>query len=741
IRGINGARDAEASFAFVLDGILYSNPSSFNREFSDLSQIEILKGPQGAIYGRNAAAGAIVVSTNRPGNELEAEGEASFANEGTYFVSGTVGGPIIEDKLAFRINGNYRTSDGFFFNSFQNAEIVDDFENYNVNARMVYTPTSETSIDFRFRFGEVQAGAITFNAAFALPAFAGALGVPELDEDVNDHNFVFQTNIDPQNDQRVIEASVKLDHDFEFATLTTWFLYSEIDQSFSADGTSGAFGFFNDEPNCEASTAALNAAGVVLPPPQILGEVPESVFGVPNGSFFGPYTPTTCDGTQFQVRDQQDFSFEIRLASRDDQRFRWSVGFYYLNIDRQVGFNLGIDTGQGILPSLINGPDSVNPTEQLLFDDFDTDVFAGFGAAEYDILPNLQASVALRYDREERDTNSLVPTDITSQFLDFDPSDGFTGGAPLNPGLNPAINPTGVLPPQSATFDQVEPKVTLSWQATDEWTFFANWGIGFKSGGFNNQGSAATIDLFINDVIAGVDPTAPPVIISDIFDEETSSAFEVGFKGRLFDGRVQVQGAAYYTDVDDLQFFEFFVGPFGLLRVVSNIDDVEIFGGELSVNANVTSWLNVYGGVNITESEIQANSSRPDTVGNESPYTPDYTINLGADVRYPITERLGFVARVDARITGPTWFHTVQDQTRPTIFGVPGDFDESERDTFTTVDIRAGIEGEWWSVIGFARNVGDVGYLAEVIPAPEFGGSFISPADLRLYGVEVRVRY
>ncbi len=71
IRGINGARDAETNFAFIVDGILYTNPSSFNREFSDIQQIEVLKGPQGAIYGRSAAAGAVIVSTRKPGNEIE----------------------------------------------------------------------------------------------------------------------------------------------------------------------------------------------------------------------------------------------------------------------------------------------------------------------------------------------------------------------------------------------------------------------------------------------------------------------------------------------------------------------------------------------------------------------------------------------------------------------------------------------------------------------------------------------
>ena len=63
IRGINGARDAESSFAYIIDGVLYTNPGAFNREYTDLQQIEVFKGPQGAIYGRNAAAGALLITT------------------------------------------------------------------------------------------------------------------------------------------------------------------------------------------------------------------------------------------------------------------------------------------------------------------------------------------------------------------------------------------------------------------------------------------------------------------------------------------------------------------------------------------------------------------------------------------------------------------------------------------------------------------------------------------------------
>jgi len=139
IRGINGARDAETSFAFLVDGILYTNPAAFNREYTNLKQVEVFKGPQGAIYGRSAAAGAIIVTTKKPGNEPEFHGRASFAEDDTINAFASYSGPLIKDELYFDLAADYRESDGFYRNSFQNnTPIVDAFESFNINGRLVW---------------------------------------------------------------------------------------------------------------------------------------------------------------------------------------------------------------------------------------------------------------------------------------------------------------------------------------------------------------------------------------------------------------------------------------------------------------------------------------------------------------------------------------------------------------------------------------------------------------------------
>jgi iron complex outermembrane receptor protein len=308
------------------------------------------------------------------------------------------------------------------------------------------------------------------------------------------------------------------------------------------------------------------------------------------------------------------------------------------------------------------------------------------------------------------------------------------------------VQPLG---PQSQTFRQFQPKLSLRYELTPDINLYGNWGIGFKSGGFNNQGSAAIVDQSFNQFIG------TNVLIEDQYRKEVSNAFEAGVKGSLADGTVTFDLATYYTNVEDMQFFEFFVGGFGLLRVVSNIDEVELYGAEINLTAKILEGWTVFGSANVTESEIKANASRPVTVGNKSPHTADYTINIGTQLDLPVSDTIDFVTRADYRITGPTWFHTLQDDPNPTLFSglLPGsalalpafvgdaDYSVTQRDAFGIVDMRVGFESDRWSVIAYAENLFNEKYLNEVITAVEFGGSFISPGGLQRFGVELGYKF
>ncbi|MGB5483953.1 TonB-dependent receptor [Parasphingorhabdus sp.] len=740
IRGINGARDAESSVALVVDGILKTNTAQLNQDQGTLRQIEILKGPQGALYGRNAAAGAIVIQTLKPGDIMEGGIKLSAAEDNTYKASAYVSMPV-GDSAGLVLSGSYNTTDGFYRNRFLgNRKVVDDQEIWSVDGRFVAQLGDATEVDVKARYADLSGASINFNTAFHLPNFAGV--DPAFFEDVNTHPFDYYSNIRPTNEQTTFETSVKLTHEFESATLTAWALYSDVDQALTADGTSADFARYTFPGATPASVAASNSCfattaqltGYPLNPPTFIGNNPiPFIFDPANGSTLGAYSPTTCDGTQYQIREQTDISAEIRLASNGDGPLAWQIGAYYLNIDRDVGVSLGADLGQGVTRQLFNDANSSNPTSQLFADNFNTNVYAAFGSIDYEVADNLDVSLALRYDIEQREVSSRVP-------LATDP---ITGG-PINPG-----QAFGPIPDQKQTFKELQPKLSLRYGLTDDLNFYANWGIGFKSGGFNNQGSAAIVDQNFNQFLG------TNVLINDIYRKETSSAFEAGFKGTAADGAITFDLAGYYTKVDDMQFFEFFVGAFGLLRVVSNIDKVDIYGLEFNANAEIVEGWDIFGSINVTESEIKANASRPYTVGNKSPHTADYTINVGTQMVAPVATSFDLVMRADYRLTGPTWFHTVQEDIGPTLFSgllpisalmLPGfvgdaDLSISERKAFGVLDLRVGLEGENWNITAFADNLLDERYLNEVITAVEFGGSFISPGGRRRFGVEVGYKF
>jgi len=755
IRGINGARDAENSFALIIDGVLQTNPAAFNREYSDLKQIEVVKGPQGAIYGRNAAAGAIIITTTKPSDVFSGSAKVGLGQDSMTTGSVVLSGPI-SDTAGWKIAADYRKTDGFYKNRFLNNSSVDDYDGFNINARFVFEPTDSATLDVKARYGEVEAAAISFNPVFLVPGFVGS-GLPNaqlFNEDVNKHNFEFVNNIDPFNNQESFDISAKWDQATSFGKLTAWALYSDVKNDFGSDGTSASYGFFWNEPNCVASSAQLFNSGFKMPAPQIQFGPP------PAAAIWGPYTASRCDGTQYQVRNQKDYSFELRLQSDGDQRLRWLAGVYALNIDREVGVNTGIDSNVGVVRSLFVPRGQPNATEQLVWDNFTSDVYAGFANLSYDITDSIEGSLALRYDNEKRKVKNLVPVAARTAYFDYNPFDNaFVGNSPLNPALVPALNPNlrpdGTIPDRSESFSEFQPKVSLTWKASDNLTAYANWGVGFKSGGFNNTGSAATVDLFINCFTGrgqtnaaancpGGRPgagTLRTVIVRDNYDKETSQATEIGFKGKMADGRLSYEAALFSTKVDDMQFFEFLVGDFGLLRVVNNIDEVQIQGVELGMDFRVTDEFKFVAGYSRVASEIKKNTSRPTSVGNEAPYTADYTATIGAEFDVPVGDVWGLQASAYLNIVGPTWFHVIQSQNNETVKFFTGNFTNSERDKFQTLDARLAFVSDTWTLALVGKNITDTKFLQEVIPAPEFGGAFVHPGSERHLSLELGYKF
>jgi len=144
----------------------------------------------------------------------------------------------------------------------------------------------------------------------------------------------------------------------------------------------------------------------------------------------------------------------------------------------------------------------------------------------------------------------------------------------------------------------------------------------------------------------------------------------------------------------------------------------------------------------LLDSEIDRYDGRPYTKGNKVPYAPDYTANAGVDFVVPMGDSgLSFIARLDASFTGETWFSAVQEESVLTQFGVPGDYSKTSRDDFTVLNARIGVSADNWQVVAWGRNLTDEKYLAEVIPAPEFGGSFAHEAPGLAFGLDLKYSF
>lgn len=112
VRGLTTPQGGELPIALVIDGVELPGADFFNQDLLDVSQVEVLRGPQGALYGQGAVAGAMLITTRAPTNNFEFNGRASYGSADTYHLVGSLSGPIVKDALYFRIVGAYRNSDG-----------------------------------------------------------------------------------------------------------------------------------------------------------------------------------------------------------------------------------------------------------------------------------------------------------------------------------------------------------------------------------------------------------------------------------------------------------------------------------------------------------------------------------------------------------------------------------------------------------------------------------------------------
>jgi iron complex outermembrane recepter protein len=327
----------------------------------------------------------------------------------------------------------------------------------------------------------------------------------------------------------------------------------------------------------------------------------------------------------------------------------------------------------------------LNPQATFLSDQQDNFAWAAFANLGYEILPELRVDASLRYDHDKRENTTLTPP-------------GFMNGPGQPNGTTGEV--------REVSFDAWQPKITLTWMPDPDVTIYGGWSRGFRSGGFNQTG------------VGGVAAASGIVGVGDIFQAEIAETFEVGFKTRLANDILSLNGAAYKTRSENSYFFVFLAA--NSTQNLGNVPEVDIGGFELEAVIRPARYFQANAAWGMTFSDIEEFPD-PAVVGNEAPLISRSTLNLGMQFTPEITDDLSGLFRVDYRRTGRTWWEP---------------YNTTVRDPVNLVDARAGVEGANWGVFAFAKNLFNEEYNAEFSP-----GGFVFKARPRVYGVEATFKF
>lgn len=625
---------AEPSVATVVDGVVLGRSGQAFGDLYDIERIEVLRGPQGTLFGKNASAGVVNIITKGPDTE-EWGGyvSASVFEDEEYQVKGRVSGPI-SDTVAASLTLSRGEFDGFIRNEFNNRD-VNGYDRWGGRAQILWEPTDDFNALFTYEHSEsdddccadipaLNANAGRFAESLAPPGGAGIVDAGDGSRPV----------ADIQLDTRSI------DQDFETRTINNF-------DAFSVNLEKEAFGghiltsitSFREWVNTEFREGDFTSNG---------GSDAAPVFGAP----FLLHDVGT--------RDNSQFTQEFRIQSPEDSLFNYQLGAYYFDLQIESDFTRDASCqnnggqNQDILdanPGLTcNANDIVSATN---FANVDFDNIALFGNIDYDVTEAINLFFGARWtDDEVSFVNSRVNNDPfgrqgvgvrpdlpNSQF-------GFASGGFAIPNTDV---PTGEV---DALGNAILVDVPAFTGTASETNFSIRAGVNADIGGLvadgENYGNAYFVysqgykgpafNVFFNQ---GVSDTLP-------IDSETSDHFEVGYKISQPNWALNV--AVYNTDISGFQANAFDNSTGVTITRLTNAGDVRTRGIEVDGSYAPNEFITLTGSLALNDAEIRAFNSPidpttgvaqfPDGIfsGQDLLFSPDLNYTLGANLQYPVTE-------------------------------------------------------------------------------------------------------
>ncbi len=574
LRGVFGSGDkaSAATTGFYIDDVPVT--SALQPRVMDLERIEVLRGPQGSLYGARSMGGTIRLITQQPDLD-ESYGNihtsVSVVEDGdeNYSVDGAFNVPLVQDKLALRVAGYYGSVSGVYDRvydpiwtnlqtgeeftgttpAFSDNENVDDEEYWGGQAFLKWQVTEDFSITPKFMYQKVEADGLPF---------------PDIDPD-NEETPRFFDSEEPGEDEWWI-ASVVFDWSIDAGDITSTTAYYE-----------------RDTEEAEEEHTFL-----------------DFIYGAAVGV---PITP--LESVLVTTSEYENLSHETRFSSSSEGPINYTVGIFYSDNEFIRGYPPALQVGANdALNDLIGAPANIVPGDLIFITNQPEEVeeLAIFGEITWDVTDRISLTAGGRWYDTEVEFEA-----ISDGFANSGPS--AFGGKQSESGFNP--------------------KVMAAMDVTDDVNVYASAAKGFRIGGVNGQLSPTLCGDELEEFERlGIDPDSLRT-----YDSDDLWSYELGIKSTLADNRVSLNAAVFFIDWSDaLQVQRLSCG----FQVDANVGDVENIGFEVELSAAPIEGLTLDLGVGYTETEITDAVGYPGYMeGDELHGVPDWTVTASAEYFFP----------------------------------------------------------------------------------------------------------
>lgn len=709
IRGIGTVGDnfgLESSVGVYIDGVFRSRNGVGFGDLGEIERIEVLRGPQGTLFGKNTSAGVLNIITESPEFDFGGSIEAEIGDYGHRRYSGHLTGPILEDTLAFRIFAANGERDGFtamVLDEDAGPDRVVDSETqdyYTIRGQLLWTPSpiveGRIIADYSSR-NEFCCSAVQWDYAPGTAGLVGAVGGQVIAPADPERRVAFANR---EYEQNVIDRGISAEFDFELpvgtlTTVTAWRRW-ENDRTQDIDYSSADIAYRAD----------------------------------------GNFT------------DLDRFSQEIRLTGVTGD-LDWLVGGFFSHEDLLLGdairygedfepyLSLLLSAGAGLTPSPTFIRDSLNPAAPagIFFPDgtgVSQDIYrqtarswALFTHNTYQLTDRFAVTAGLRYTNETKD---VYATFDTNQPLGCAAIEGIFGPDPIAASQGTPL--AGAVPllclpyarsaldgntyDRERTDEQLSGTIRLTYDIADDVLGYVGYSRGFKAGGFNLDRS---FPANASPTFANVDTGFAPEIID---------AYEAGIKSQLFGNVLQLNANLFYQDVEDFQLNTFT----GVSFVVNSVPTVESYGLEVDfAYATPIDGLDISGGYAYVDASYGTDPGTPaNLAGQQISLSPEHFLTGQVIYERPLFGEIWGSASLDAR-----WVSE---------YNTGSDLDpEKVQDAFALVNARFAVYNvdSLWSVDVWGRNLTDETYAQvafDQFAQPGGFGAFLGAP--RTWGVTLR---